>query len=334
MGNHVCFTVADRSYFALLKKDVRAIAIEAGFTENKVGEIDIIVAEIVSNLVKHGNGGKLLVKKVQQDNIEGIEIIGIDNGQGINDLNRMMTDGVSTTNTLGHGLGAIKRLSHVFQVYSQKNWGTVVLSRVFREELAYRKKGIEVRTVIVPKPGETKCGDGFFCNGDKDGWRFFLGDGLGHGIEASIAVNAAIEAYSSSDEASPAEAIKNVHLQIKKTRGLVGTIVHYAQKDKRLRICGVGNIATRLAHGIDIKTPISYNGIIGHNIPNSLKDYEIAADEVQLIIMCSDGIRTKWDLWKYPALFKYDLSIIASVIFKDFGRNTDDMSVVAVRLNF
>ena len=42
---HVAFRADDRSYFAILKKDIHALAIGASFTEAKVGELDIIVAE-------------------------------------------------------------------------------------------------------------------------------------------------------------------------------------------------------------------------------------------------------------------------------------------------
>ena len=95
MGKHLCFTVADRSYFALLKKEIHAISVKAGFSDRKAGEIDIIVAELVSNLVKHGNGGRLLVKLVNEQKIDGIELISIDNGEGINDVNKMLADGIA-----------------------------------------------------------------------------------------------------------------------------------------------------------------------------------------------------------------------------------------------
>ncbi|MGZ3939912.1 MAG: serine/threonine protein kinase, partial [Flavisolibacter sp.] len=106
------------------------------------------------------------------------------------------------------------------------------------------------------------------------------------------------------------------------------------KEEKRWRICGVGNICTRLINGIEIKNNMGYNGIIGHNIPNSMKDQEVGAENAQVILLCSDGIRTKWDLAKYPGILKHDLSILAAGIFKDHARHTDDMSVVAVRLNY
>ena len=334
MGKHLCLTVADRSYFALLKKEIHGIAAKAGFTENKVGEIDIVVAEMVSNLIKHGSGGKLLVKLVKEQGIDGIEILSIDDGQGIADVNRMMADGMSTTNTLGHGLGAIKRLSNVFQVYSLKDWGTIFLSRIFKEELPYLKKTNEIRSVVVPKPGEEKCGDAFYCKVGSDSVRLFLGDGLGHGAEAEQAVNSAIQAFKLCREESAADILREMHRSVRKTRGLVGTAALYSKTEKRWRICGVGNIATRLVNGIEIKSNLAYNGIIGHNIPTSMKDHEIDAENAQVLVLCSDGIKTKWDLLKYPGVLKHDLSILAAVIFKDHARHNDDMSVVAVRLNF
>src|SRR5215204_5128502 len=105
------FTVADRSYFALLKKDIHVLAAEVGFSSERAGRVDIIVAELVSNLVKHGSGGHLLAKKVLDvNNGAGIELISIDDGPGIPNVKKMMEDGESTKNTLGQGLGAIQRL--------------------------------------------------------------------------------------------------------------------------------------------------------------------------------------------------------------------------------
>ena len=113
---HLAIKADDRSYFAILKKEIHGIALSAGFSENKIGEIDIIVAEMVSNLVKHAGGGQVLVKLVEEKGLQGIEIISMDSGPGMTDVSRMVADGVSTKNSLGQGLGAMKRLADVFQI--------------------------------------------------------------------------------------------------------------------------------------------------------------------------------------------------------------------------
>ena len=67
---HVAFKAEDRSYFAILKKDIHSLAVGASFAEAKIGELDIIVAELVSNLVKHAGGGQVLVKLIEEKGME------------------------------------------------------------------------------------------------------------------------------------------------------------------------------------------------------------------------------------------------------------------------
>jgi hypothetical protein len=49
--------------------------------------------------------------------------------------------------------------------------------------------------------------------------------------------------------------------------------------------------------------------------------------------MCSDGLKSRWDTAKYPSILRYDLSILSASLLKDFARNTDDMSVLACKIN-
>ncbi|WEK36499.1 MAG: SpoIIE family protein phosphatase [Candidatus Pseudobacter hemicellulosilyticus] len=332
---HHRLNASDRSYFAILKKEIHALASGVGFSAKKLAEIDIVVAEIVSNLAKHAGGGELLVKIIEQAGIPGIELISVDNGPGINDLNYMMQDGASSKKTLGQGLGAIKRLSDFLQIYTNKAWGTILLCRFFLQALpaAASKDPVEIRSVVIPKPGETACGDGFSYKQTKQDLRLFLGDGLGHGPEAAAAVAAADEAFRTCPDNSPCEIIRFMHTAVKKTRGLVGTVAIFNFKEKQWRLCGVGNIATRMQSRTFSKNYISYNGIIGLNIPGTMNDQEIPYEKGQHMVLCSDGIRSRWDLLKYTGIFRYDLSILATALLKDHTRNTDDSSVVSCKIN-
>jgi hypothetical protein len=290
---------------------------------------------MVTNLVKHAGEGQVLVKLVEEQGLQGIEIISIDNGPGMTDVTRMVADGVSTKNTLGHGLGAMKRLSDVFQVYSQKDWGTIILVRVFTEALPIFRKPqkTEIRSVVLPKPPEEACGDGFFWTQSKENIRLFLGDGLGHGPEAAYAVEKAGEAFLNCTECEPVEIIRFIDSSVKKTRGLVGTVAIFDFKEKKWKICGVGNIITKVNTPTGGKNYMSYNGIIGLNVPNTLNVQELAYEKDQQLIMCSDGIKSRWDTTKFPAITRYDLSILSAALLKDFARNTDDMSVAACKIN-
>ena len=332
---HRVFRADDRSYFAILKKEIHALAVAAGFSEHKVGEIDIIVAEMASNLVKHAGGGQILVKLVEEHNLQGIEIISIDNGQGMADITRMVADGVSTKNTLGHGLGAMKRLADVFQVFSQKGWGTVIVARIFQEELPHFKKmpAAEIRTIVLPKPGEEKSGEGYEIFISKESISIFLGDGLGHGAEAAAAVERARVAFKACEENDPVEIIRFIDTNVRKTRGLVGTVVVFDLKQKIWKLCGVGNIGTKILGNSFSKNYMAYNGIIGLNLPRTLNTQEWPYEKGQCLIMCSDGLKSRWDTTKYPGILRYDLSVLSAALWKDFARNTDDMSVLTCKIN-
>lgn len=334
-NKHEIFRANDRSYFAILKKQIHTIAVKADFKERKIGEIDIIVAEMASNLVKHGGGGHILVKIFQEQDAEGIEIISIDNGPGMTDVTKMMPDGISTKNTLGLGLGTIKRLSDIFQVYTLKNWGTVVLSRKFKKEPgAHAKRSkAEIRSVVVPKPGEEFCGDGFYTVSTRDHLKLFLGDGLGHGPDAAKAVQEAGIAFMDCPDLYPPDILRFINTAVRKTRGLVGTVAVFDHKLEKWELCGVGNISTRIHSPSLSKNYMAYNGIIGLNVPRTLNAQEIVHEKGQFLTMCSDGIKTRWETTRYTGIMRFDLSVLAASLFKDFSRNNDDASVAICKIN-
>jgi len=332
--HHIFFDVTDRSYLALIKKDIHSIALQLDFSAQKIAEIDIVVAELTSNLLKYGSEGQLLVKIIEQPQCAGIELISIDKGPGMSDVNRMLEDGVSTGNTLGNGLGAIKRLSDVFQIYTVKSWGTIVLSRIWQTTPPKHKRILaEVQSIVVPKPGETECGDAMACNHTPHSVSLFLGDGLGHGPEAARVSRMAVEAFHDYNNSSPAEVIRHIHQAVRKTRGLVATVATFSFTTRSWLVCGIGNITCRIGADQQFKSHLPYNGIIGMNIPTSINDQEIPWVPGQQILLYSDGLKSRLELYKNPAIYKADPSILAAALYKDYARQTDDMSVVAGKIN-
>jgi anti-sigma regulatory factor (Ser/Thr protein kinase) len=334
--SHISFNANDRSYLAIVKREIHQLAVEAAVGQKKINEIDILVSELGSNLIKHASGGEILAGILPAREGSGLELISIDNGPGIPDLVKMMKDGASTTQTLGHGLGTIRRFSDHFEVYSQKDWGTILLSRIYPENAPKkndRTPHLSLRSLVISKPGELVSGDGCYSFTSKNGTvKLLVADGLGHGAEANRAVREAIAAFKAFDSDSPAEILRHLHSALKKTRGVVGTVVLVDPVMKTWKLCGIGNISTRLTGFQQPKGYLSYNGIIGHNIPNTLNDQELSQNEYQQIVLCSDGIRSRWEHAKLPDLHKQDLIVQAAALYKDFGRKTDDMSIIIGRI--
>ncbi|RYG19119.1 MAG: serine/threonine protein kinase [Chitinophagaceae bacterium] len=330
-ATHVKLAASDRSYFSLIKKEIRQKSIELGISEKRTAEIDLIVAEITSNLYKYAVDGEILVGTFNGFGSPYLEIICIDNGPGIANPTRMMQDGFSSTNTLGHGLGSIKRLSDVFDIYSLAGWGTIILSRVYLKEPVKSPIPLTIGAVIISKPGETTSGDGFMMKITKDTVKLMLADGLGHGPEANKAINEAEINFKVFPDNGPVETLRFLHNAIKRTRGMVANIICFDLKSKTWTAAGIGNIGVRWLGPNLAKNHMSYNGIVGHNIPNTMNVQQYASEVYNQVIMASDGIKTRWDIAKYPMIQKCDPSILAAAIYKDHARHTDDMSVVVIK---
>ncbi|MBA9078469.1 MULTISPECIES: SpoIIE family protein phosphatase [Rufibacter] len=337
---HQQFPLADRSFLNIVRRDIGKIAEAVGFTEAEVGRVSLVVTEMSTNLLKHvgSPGGELLVKPICQENgsVCGIELLCLDNGPGMSDPQRMMEDGVSTFGSMGQGLGAIKRQSDFFDIYSQRSTGTVILSRIYKKGKAPKvaarnEQGFEIGSIMVPKPGEKVSGDGWSLRLSYKGAYLIVLDGLGHGENAHAAAQSAVQSFQQQPKVAPSDMLRGVHAAIKKTRGAVGAIAHWNAETRSLAFCGIGNISGRLIGASQAKNLLSYNGTLGMNVPNTINDQQQTWERGQMIILHSDGLKSRWDLSKYPELTRHDATLIAAVLYKDNTRTLDDTLVVVVR---
>lgn len=334
-ATHQRFNASDRSYFAIIKKEIHTIALRHEMPAKRIAELDIVVAELTSNLNKHATEGEILVGWFDDKQASYLEIISIDRGPGIHDVQRVIADGYSTSNTLGHGLGSIKRLADEFDMYSLKGWGTIALARIYRKGGPVRKslRTLKAYPVIISHPQEMLSGDGFVDKSGEKLTKLMLMDGLGHGAEANRAINVAAEAFNQCPFTSPVEILRFLHREVRKTRGLVGLIAVANKAERSLLLAGIGNISAKLFGPAGaVKSVLSYNGIIGHNIPNTMNDVHVPHGQFQELILCSDGLRSRWEMGKYVGIYRCDPSIKAAALYKDFGRTTDDMSAVIIKL--
>jgi anti-sigma regulatory factor (Ser/Thr protein kinase) len=324
------YKIDDRSLVPFIKREIHNLAIESGFGTHRAAETDIIISELTSNLIKHANHGEILYRASLEDGQNTIEIFCLDDGIGIDNVGKVMTDGISTANTLGQGLGAIKRLSNQFNIYSLRGWGTVQHLRINETSTPFShipNSNIIFHALQVNCPGERVCGDGYFIKFSRTGFQLFVGDGLGHGVHAHDAVQMAIKAFKVSRETDPVEIIRNLHNEVKKTRGLVATIAAVDYKTGTWTICGVGNISTRISYGLESKTYTPYNGIIGHNIPRTLNSTTIPYRKHQIVVMHSDGLNTRWSLNDFPSILKQEPALVAGTLYKGHVRGNDDATV-------
>lgn len=331
------YKIAERSYVSYIKREIHQYVSRAKFSEAQVGEIDIVVSELCSNIIKHAGKGELLFRMYDENAMTStFEIISIDSGPGIADTARMLKDGVSTTHTLGHGLGSINRLSTLAQLYSMPGWGTILYALVrtkHKPPPEKRNAAPDIRALCVNKPRESVCGDGYMVKRTASHTIIFFADGLGHGPKAKEAVDQAGDFFIKYRSTDPVDIIREMHENIRKTRGLVGTIASCSMASQEWLMCGVGNISAKMYTGMEARTYMPYNGTIGLNLPGSMNASLFPVENNQHLILCSDGIQTRWELNKYPSILKYDNTVLAAAIYKDHSRGNDDASVLVAKTN-
>ncbi|WP_161888440.1 ATP-binding SpoIIE family protein phosphatase [Pontibacter russatus] len=338
---HQRFLVPDKTYSSMARRDIARLTESYGFSAPDTGRVNIVISELVSNLAKHtSGGGELLVRPVGSP-VAGLEILCLDNGPGMADPARMLQDGFSTYGSAGEGLGAIKRQSDEFDLFSQPGVGTVVLCRIFksgkRKEQPNTQELYEVGYVLAPKPDETVCGDGLAMEQRGADLYMLALDGLGHGASAREAAAQAAGVFTASPATAPAQALRDIHAGIRQTRGAVGLAARISGATQTISYCGVGNIGGRIfapgagPAGTGYSGIVSYNGILGHNMPNTLNSRRLDWGRGNLLVLHSDGLKSRWDLAKFPLLSRHRAATIAAVLYKTNSRQTDDTLVVVCK---
>ena len=77
---------------------------------------------------------------------------------------------------------------------------------------------------------------------------------------------------------------------------------------------------------------MSHNGTVGLQARKTQElGYPWPAESV--LVMHSDGLQSHWRLEPYPGLVQRDAALIAAVLYRDFARGRDDVSVVVQRMS-
>lgn len=325
--------VHDPSQVGEARRLVGAAVRELGFDETDTGRVAVVTSELATNLVKHGGGGELVVRRLPGASKHGLEVLAIDRGGGIRNMSESLRDGYSTTGTSGTGLGAVQRMSDLFDVWSANAGGTILLARLWPKGAAPRPQVAAPcwAAVCVPKRGQDVTGDGWSVLERQGGLRLLLVDGLGHGPLARHAADGAIRAFHDQrDGDAPADVLAACHDALRGTRGAAVAVAFIGSDGRAVSFTGVGNIAAAAQGPFGSTNMVSMNGIVGQGTMQP-RTFEYRLPEDAMLVLASDGIATRWTLGQYPGLNQRDPAIAAALLYRDFARGTDDTTVLVVR---
>jgi anti-sigma regulatory factor (Ser/Thr protein kinase) len=330
LTTQLAFPIVHASDIAAARRAGQKLATQLGFNDTRAGALALIVTEAGTNLLKHAGEGTIYLNVAQSEGVPGVDVLAVDNGPGIADLDACLRDGMSTAGTAGTGLGALRRLSDEFDAYSTPGQGALFFMRLWRDEGGPGLCRVDVGALAVPLAGEDECGDGWGVACDPTGATLIAADGLGHGPEAASAARAALGALVQRPQAEPGPLVEAAHAALRATRGAALAAARIDFAADQVRFAGIGNIGAYVIDGEVRRALVSHNGIVGHNM-RKVQEFSVPCPAGALLILHSDGIQTQWSLDKYPGLLARSPALIAAMVMRDFIRRRDDAMVLVVR---
>ncbi|MDX2230004.1 MAG: ATP-binding SpoIIE family protein phosphatase [Leptolyngbyaceae cyanobacterium bins.349] len=334
MTQTIALPVEEASQAGGARRTVIGLATQLGLNETERGRVGLVVTELANNLARHARAGLLLVHPLERRGVVGIELLALDQGPGMEHVGECLRDGYSTAGTAGNGMGAIARLSDLFEIYTLPSVGTAILCRLWAAPLPPRTHPIQLGAVALPKLGEEASGDAWSVVRAGDRCRVIVADGLGHGILAAQAANEAVRVFHEQSDRSPKEILEASHRALRSTRGAAVAIAEINLPQQTVRFAGVGNISAMLLPVQHASQPrqnwVSFNGTIGHEV-RKIQEYTYDWMTEGVMVMHSDGLSSQWRLDQYPGLLSKHPSLIAGVLYRDFHRDRDDITVVVMR---
>ena len=104
----------------------RTLASQRGYSPTEATLIATAISELARNIVLYAKRGEIVLTSANDGARHGIVVVARDEGPGIADVSRAVTDGYSTSGGLGLGLSGVRRLVDEFEISSEPGKGTTV----------------------------------------------------------------------------------------------------------------------------------------------------------------------------------------------------------------
>jgi anti-sigma regulatory factor (Ser/Thr protein kinase) len=329
-------SIEEASQAAEARRAALQLAGEIGFDEARAGRVAIVVMEACTNILKHAGSGEILLQVTDpgcDDGVPELELLALDKGPGMHNIEECLRDGYTTGTSLGEGLGAIRRLADESDFYSVPGEGTAILAR-WPVANSPRKSGeprLRIGAVNVSKYGEEFCGDSWGIEQAGCHSTILVADGLGHGYEASQASLEAVRILRNNRDLAPHMLVDLSHRALRSLRGAAVSVARLDLDESKIAFSGLGNVVGQVYAGQQRSQHlVSVNGTAGHNAAR-IREFSYAWPPNGILVMHTDGLSTSTGLETRPALALRDPTLIAGVLYRDFSRGHDDATVLVAK---
>ncbi len=111
----------------IARQKVRQASIGLRFSLVDQTKLVTAASELARNALDHGKGGDMTIEELTNGSRTGLRLTFEDQGPGIPDIEKALTDGFTTGSGMGLGLGGSKRLVNEFSIESNLGKGTKVI---------------------------------------------------------------------------------------------------------------------------------------------------------------------------------------------------------------
>ncbi|HEX5707894.1 MAG TPA: hypothetical protein VFX96_11395, partial [Pyrinomonadaceae bacterium] len=178
--------------------------------------------------------------------------------------------------------------------------------------------------------GEHSNGDAYFVGRRGGETLLAVVDGLGHGGGAREAAEAALGALENWNGEPLDEVILAAHDALRATRGAVLGAVVVSPSEERFYYAGVGNIEVRVFGAPEPARPIPANGTLGVRL-SQVRVWPHRWSEGTTFVLASDGVSAKWEIESYPGILARSPQLLAGLLIRDYGRDSDDATALVAR---
>lgn len=126
MEGEKCVPIRHESDIVAARREGRTLGAKLGFSSGELTVIATAISELARNIVVYAKTGEILLGIVEREGRKALQVVAKDQGPGIANVERAMTDGYSSAGGLGLGLPGAKRMMDEFEIQSEVGKGTTV----------------------------------------------------------------------------------------------------------------------------------------------------------------------------------------------------------------
>lgn len=126
----IMIPIGEEFDIVVARSKTKGLCAEMGFPLSLQIKVATVVSELARNIVQYVGSGSIELKQVKVPR-EGIEILAVDQGAGISNLDTILSGEYKSPTGMGMGLCGASKMMHEFKVDTQPGRGTRVFARMY-----------------------------------------------------------------------------------------------------------------------------------------------------------------------------------------------------------